>query len=183
MSKIEPIEKQDGEELVPHDDAAIGRALKVSLVIILFGVAVACGVTFWMLQPPAENATKVTTGTDAKKRAPVEVALPKVKFTDITAAAGIKFNHCTGGYGEKLLPETMGSGAAFFDYDNDGDQDLLLVNSCYWPWKQPAGTEKDSPTSALFQNDGKGKFTDVTAAAGLNLTCYGMGVAVGDYNS
>src|SRR5678815_3317185 len=145
--------------------------------------AIACGVTFWMLRPPAEKTVTVTTGSDAKNRSTVEVALPKVKFTDITAEAGIKFKHCNGGYGEKLLPETMGSGAAFFDYDNDGDQDLLLINSCYWPWKRPAGTEKDTPTSALYQNDGKGKFKDVTADAGLNLTCYGMGVAIGDYNS
>ena len=183
MSKSEPVEKNEVEELVPQDDAVIGRALKMSLVIVLFGVAIACGVIFWALRPPAEKAAQVTIAPGAEKRAAAIAELPKVKFTDITAEAGIKFKHCNGGYGEKLLPETMGSGAAFFDYDNDGDQDLLLINSNYWTWKRPPGTEKDAPTSALYQNDGKGKFTDVTKDAGLALDCYGMGVAIGDYNS
>lgn len=183
MSKSQQLEKEDGEELVAHDDAAIGRALKISLVIILLSVAVACGVIFWISRPDAPPTAVVSKPVGVAPRTAANVALPEVKFTDITADAGIKFKHCTGGYGEKLLPETMGSGAAFFDYDNDGDQDLLLVNSCYWPWKRPAGTDKDTPTSALYQNDGKGKFTDVTQEAGLALTCYGMGVAVGDYDS
>ncbi len=183
MSKSEPAGKPDTEELVPHDDAAIGRALKISLVIILFAVAIASGVIFWISRPSSEKAPVAIIPKHDDKLREMVASLPKVKFTDITAEAGINFKHCTGGYGEKLLPETMGSGAAFFDYDNDGDQDLLLVNSCYWPWKRPAGSEKETPTAALYQNDGKGKFTDVTKAAGLELTCYGMGIAIGDYNS
>ncbi|MCE9525134.1 MAG: CRTAC1 family protein [Planctomycetales bacterium] len=183
MSKLEQPEKYESEELVAQDDAVIGRALKVSLVIILFGVAIACGVIFWISRPETPEAPVIPKLGVVKPRKESDGVMPEVKFTDITSAAGIKFKHCTGGYGEKLLPETMGSGAAFFDYDNDGDQDLLLVNSCYWPWKRPKGTEKDIPTSALYQNDGKGKFTDVTKEAGLDLTCYGMGVAVGDYDS
>src|SRR5690349_17926861 len=58
---------------------------------------------------------------------------PLAKFTDITAAAGITFSHVNGAYGDKLLPETMGGGVAFFDFDNDGHPDLLFINSCYWP--------------------------------------------------
>ncbi|MGI8978605.1 MAG: CRTAC1 family protein [Pirellulaceae bacterium] len=183
MSKPQQVEEYEGEELVAHDDAVIGRALKISLVIILFAVAIASGVIFWIFRPPPEQELVVTKAPGASPRTLASVDLPEVKFTDITSQAGIKFKHATGGYGEKLLPETMGSGAAFFDYDNDGDQDLLLINSRYWPWKRPAGKEKDSPTSALYQNDGKGKFTDVTTAAGLDLNCYGMGVAIGDYDS
>lgn len=183
MSKSQSLDKEDGEELVAQDDAAIGQALKISLVVILFAVAIACGVIFWISRPATPPAPIVAQQVGVKKRHTSDAPIPEVKFTDVTAEAGIKFKHCTGGYGEKLLPETMGSGVAFFDYDNDGDQDLLLVNSCYWPWKRPAGTEKDSPTSALYQNDGKGKFTDVTQEAGLTLNCYGMGVAVGDYDS
>ena len=182
MSNPSKIEKDDGEELVAQDDAVIGRALKISLVVILFAVAIASGVIFWVSRPETTPAPKVSKELEVKTRQS-EAAIPQVTFTDITSKAGIKFKHCTGGYGEKLLPETMGSGTAFFDYDNDGDADLLLVNSCYWPWKRPAGTEKETPTSALYKNDGKGNFTDVTKEAGLDLTCYGMGVAVGDYDS
>ncbi len=174
---------ENEEELVANDDAAIGKALRVSLVVILLLVAVVSGlVIFWNLPEP-KVVVKPGETKGPEKRTTNVVALPEVKFTDITAPAGIDFKHCTGGYGEKLLPETMGSGAAFFDYDNDGDQDLLLVNSCYWPWKRPEGKEDDTPTTALYQNDGKGNFTDVSKAAGLDLTSYGMGVAVGDYNS
>lgn len=182
MTQTELLDDNE-EELVAHDDSAIGRALKISLVVILFSVAAVSGVIFWMNRPPARQSVVVSHAPKAQKRQAKEVAFPSVTWTDVTSSAGIKFRHSTGGYGEKLLPETMGSGAAFFDYDNDGDQDLLLVNSSYWPWKRPAGAEKDPPTSALYQNDGKGNFTDVSKEAGLDLSCYGMGVAVGDYDS
>ncbi len=87
--------------------------------------------------------------------------------------------HETGATGEKLLPESMGGGAAFFDYDADGDADLLLVSGSTWPHaKGPA-----KGASALYQNDGKGHFRDVTAEAGLKTGFYGMGAAVGDYDA
>src|SRR5205085_8636872 len=91
-----------------------------------------------------------------------------------------KFVHFNGATGEKLLPETMGSGCAFFDFDNDGDQDVLFVNGAPWPWSKPSS--KPAPTLALFRNDGKGEFEDATAGSGLEITCYGMGVACGDYD-
>jgi len=106
--------------------------------------------------------------------------LPTVKFVDVTDVSGIKFVHVSGATGEKLLPETMGGGAAFLDYDGDGDPDLLLVNSDHWPGADP---KPDTPTQALYRNDGKGHFEDVTKAAGLGLTFYGMGVAVGDVDN
>ena len=86
-----------------------------------------------------------------------------------------------GAYGERLLPETMGGGVAFLDYDRDGDQDLLLINSTYWPGHEPA--DQPAPTSALYRNDGKGKFENVTADSGLGIDVYGQGVAVGDYDN
>ncbi|AMV38523.1 CRTAC1 family protein [Planctomyces sp. SH-PL62] len=106
-------------------------------------------------------------------------SLPTVKFVDVTKESGVDFTHFNGARGEKLLPETMGSGAAFLDYDGDGDQDLLLVNSSPWP-----GDQADpAPTQRLYRNDGRGKFEDVTRVSGLDKTFYGQGVAVGDYDN
>jgi enediyne biosynthesis protein E4 len=102
--------------------------------------------------------------------------LPTVKFVDITKASGIDFVHENAAQGEKLLPETMGSGVAFLDFDGDGDQDLFLVNSMPWPGKPQKGTVGNR----LYRNDGKGNFNDVTEASGLSRTLFGMGVAVGD---
>ena len=73
----------------------------------------------------------------------------------------------------------MGSGVAFLDYDGDGDPDLFFVNSSPWPGHEV----KPPPTQALYRNDGKGHFDDVTKAAGLDKTFYGQGVAVGDYDN
>jgi hypothetical protein len=103
------------------------------------------------------------------------------KFTDITSQAGITFVHNNGAFGDKLLPETMGGGVAFFDFDNDGYQDLLFINSTYWPEHIPAG--KQPTPMALYRNDGRGHFIDVTANSGLDVSFYGMGVAVGDYDN
>ncbi len=107
------------------------------------------------------------------------LAPPELRFTDITRAAGINFVHETGAYGDRLLPETMGGGVAFLDYDNDGHQDLLLINSDYWSWRED---KSPPPQMRLYHNQGDGVFEDVTTAVGLDLTLYGMGVAVGDYD-
>jgi len=100
------------------------------------------------------------------------------KFTDVTGAAGLQFHHNSGAYGGKLLPETLGSGCAFLDYDADGWQDILLVNGMDW-----AGHKRERSTLRLYRNNRNGTFTDVTRNAGLDLEMYGMGVAVGDYNN
>jgi enediyne biosynthesis protein E4 len=105
--------------------------------------------------------------------------VPDVKYVEITKEAGITFKHVNAAKGEKLLPETMGSGAAFFDYDGDGDADLLLINSTTWPESKV----EPAPTQALYRNDGKGHFDDVTKEAKLDQTFFGMGVAVGDYDN
>ena len=105
--------------------------------------------------------------------------VPDVRFVEITKEAGLVFRHVNAAKGEKLLPETMGAGAAFFDYDGDGDPDLFLVNSTHWP-DAPADTP---PRQALYRNDGKGHFEDVTKEAGLDKTFFGMGVAVGDFDN
>ncbi|HXW18333.1 MAG TPA: CRTAC1 family protein [Candidatus Acidoferrales bacterium] len=103
---------------------------------------------------------------------------PAIQFEDITRAAGIHFTHDNGAYGRKFLPEAMGSGVAFIDYDNDGWQDIFFVNSADWPDHR---THAAHP--ALYHNNHDGTFTDVTVKAGLDVEMYGMGVAVGDYNN
>jgi hypothetical protein len=103
---------------------------------------------------------------------------PGFHLTNVTAAAGIQFQHNSGAYGGKLLPETLGSGCAFLDYDRDGWQDILLVNGMDWP-----GHSKQRSTLKLYRNNHNGTFSDVTKAAGLDVELYGMGVAVGDYNN
>ena len=103
---------------------------------------------------------------------------PDILFVECTEEAGIRFQHVNGAAGEKLLPETMGGGCAFFDMDADGDQDLLFVNSMPWPWSGGGA----APTHALYANDGSGKFTDVTAGSGLDFASYGMGVAAGEFD-
>ena len=102
-----------------------------------------------------------------------------VHFTEISHEAGIDFQHINGGRGRKLMPETVGSGVAFFDYDNDGKVDILIMNSTTWPGDpSPIKT-----TPKLYHNLGNAKFEDVTEKSGLAFTTYGMGVAVGDYDN
>ena len=100
------------------------------------------------------------------------------RLVDVTAAAGLQFRHNNGAYGGKLLPETLGSGCAFLDYDADGWQDILLVNGMDWP-----GHKRQRSTLRLYRNNRNGTFTDVTRAAGLDVELYGMGVAAGDFNN
>ena len=101
-----------------------------------------------------------------------------IQFVDVTAQSGISFKHNSGAFGKKYLPETMGSGACFIDYDNDGWQDIFLVNSMDWPDHK---THKSYP--ALYHNNQDGTFTDVTREAGLAIEVYGMGCAIGDYDN
>jgi enediyne biosynthesis protein E4 len=109
--------------------------------------------------------------------AAVSAAPGGVTFTDVTAAAGVRFTHNSGRAGKKYLPETLGSGGAFFDADGDGWPDLFLVNGRNWT---PGGKRT---LSALYRNTGKGTFVDITAGSGLDVEMYGMGVAAGDYDN
>ena len=103
---------------------------------------------------------------------------PSFLLQDVTRQAGIHFRHNSGAYGGKLLPETLGSGCAFVDYDADGYPDILLVNSMDWP-----GHQRNRSALQLYKNNRNGSFSDVTRAAGLDIELYGMGVAVADYNN
>jgi len=110
--------------------------------------------------------------------APAEKSAPGTRFRDITQSAGIRFVHNTGAFGKKYLPETMGPGVAFIDYDGDGWQDIFLVNGMDWP-----GHLRQHSTPKLYRNNHDGTFTDVTVRAGLAVELYGLGVAVGDYDN
>jgi uncharacterized protein YndB with AHSA1/START domain len=98
-------------------------------------------------------------------------------FTDVTAQAGIHFTHNSGRAGKKYLPETLGSGCAFFDADGDGWPDILLVNGKDW------APGKRKSLAALYRNNHNGTFTDITAGSGLDVEMYGMGVAIADYDN
>jgi len=115
---------------------------------------------------------------------PLAILLPafasaQPEFVEITEEAGIAFIHENGAFGEKYLPETMGSGVAFFDMDGDGDQDLLFVNSRRWPSERTG----PPPVAGLYRNLGNGRFEDATAGSGLDEPLYGIGVAIADYDA
>ncbi len=105
-------------------------------------------------------------------------AASPVTFRDVTQQSGIRFVHNDGAFGKKFLPETLGPGVAFIDYDNDGWPDIFLVNGMDWP-----GHVQKHTTPKLYHNNHDGTFTDVTHKAGLDVEMYGMGVAVGDYDN
>ena len=109
----------------------------------------------------------------------VEMKVPDVSFIDVSEQANIRFQHYNGARGKKYMPETVGSGVAFLDYDNDGKLDILFMNSTDWP----NSTHPVPHYPKLYHNDGNGVFTDVTEKAGLKIDIYGMGVAVGDYDN
>jgi enediyne biosynthesis protein E4 len=104
-------------------------------------------------------------------------------FTDVTGTAGIRFKHNSGAAGKKFLPETMGSGVAFLDVDNDGWQDLLFVQSMNWRAGGGAPKQANPSYPALYRNNQNGTFTDVTKTAGLAIEMYGLGVAAADYDN
>jgi enediyne biosynthesis protein E4 len=137
------------------------RGAKTDLAVLTLAVA--------LLLAPARAGSRAAAADDN----PV--------FTDVTSPAGIRFRHTSGAFGRKYLPETMGSGAAFLDADGDGWPDILFVNSKSWPGR-PAPAANAS-RHALYRNNRDGTFTDITAASGLGVEMYGLGVAAADYDN
>jgi enediyne biosynthesis protein E4 len=176
MSKSDS--NDEPSELV--DDTIVGKAVRMSLVAV--GVAVFLGgIVMTMNRKPPEKIQQAEQQSPMPElREMPSVAIPYMPFTDVTTAAGIDFVHTNGAAGEKLLPETMGGGGAFFDLDGDGDQDILCVNSCDWPWTADGDR---AATPGLFANDGTGQFSNITAGSGLDVTLFGNGVACGDYDN
>ncbi|MEN8150485.1 MAG: CRTAC1 family protein [Planctomycetota bacterium] len=162
---------------MPRGEQVIGRAFRRSLVVIA-AIAIA-GVAAFLLSRDS-GSSEETREKDAGEIAglpELDVVIPRVRFTDVTEAAGVDFVHRNGATGEKLLPETMAGGVAFIDHDSDGDPDLLFVSGTAWD-----GTGRGS-SLRLYENDGRGRFTDVTGPAGLDASLYGMGVAAGDVDN
>jgi len=144
--------------------------LKSKVAGIFLTAALASAAFVPGLKPAATSAGAV--------KVPSSDSSGTIHFEDITRKAGINFTHYTGAFGKKYLPETMGPGCAFIDYDNDGLPDILLINGRDFP-----SHKARRATPKLYHNNGNGTFTDVTAKAGLDLEIYGMGVAVGDYDN
>lgn len=139
-----------------------GRKISCALLVVAI---------LWMGSFPGLSRSAVAS-SPARSAGPIE-------FRDMTKQAGILFKHNSGAFGKKYLPETMGSGVCVLDYDNDGWQDILFVNSMDWPGHK--GGAKSYP--ALYHNNKDGTFTDVTREAGLAMESYGLGCAVADYDN
>jgi hypothetical protein len=177
------LRSEDGD-LVPADDTIIGWVFRWSLAVIAVAALLLGAILFLAREDPVVEPIVERDPVQAPRELDqTRAEMPSVVFADVTQSAGIDFVHENGAVGDKLLPETMGSGVAFLDYDGDGDQDLLFVNSSHWPGSaESSATMALFPTMALFQNDGSGSFTNVTAGSGLDVSFYGQGVAVGDYD-
>ncbi|MGF1613586.1 MAG: CRTAC1 family protein [Gammaproteobacteria bacterium] len=166
----------------PGNDAIIGKAFRWSLAVVLVSLLVILTTLYFVRSPPPELPTVNDASIQAPQiPQPIPVQPPTVTFTDITEAAGIDFVHVNGAEGQKLLPETMGGGVAFLDYDNDGHPDLLFINS--GPWNASLHPNSQHSIAELYRNDGTGQFQNVTRASGLAVAGYGMGVAIGDYDN
>lgn len=171
-------ENEELEEI--RDDKIVGDALRWSLFGFAVIAIIAIPIIYILTRPAPQEPVVESEAPQIGVRNTADVKLPDVPFVEITEAAGLDFRHENGASGLKLLPETMGGGCAFFDFDNDGDQDLLFVNSQKWPGDAAAS---EQATMQLYKNDGTGKFANVTLGSGLDFTCYGMGAAIGDYDN
>src|SRR5262245_10721047 len=164
---------------------AMLRSLRLYLLfVLLLSPLLGCGNSRPAEQNSSAETKKDEPGEEAASQAqaspPAEAPRYSgpITFTDATAQAGIQFKHNNGAFGKKYLPETLGSGCAFIDFDNDGWQDILLINSTNWP-----GHPGPKSYSALYHNNKNGTFTDVTREAGLAVEMYGLGVSAADFDN
>ncbi len=175
----EQIDPEHRDEDV-ENDAVIGRAFRASLLVFVFLAIPVIGLLIYLNIEKAKGKSTEVEVSLPTERVSNERPIPALPLVNVTAESGVDFVHSTGRYGDKLLPETMGSGVAVLDYNNDGHLDLMLVNSSHWPWDE----SNQQPTPCrLFAGDGQFRFRDVSAEAGIDFTLYGMGVAVGDYDN
>ncbi|EMI58359.1 CRTAC1 family protein [Rhodopirellula sallentina] len=163
-----------------ENDAVIGTALRKSLMLF---VAVAIPVFAFFIYRNINRERQYSVETEVtlpEVRETGGTLIPSLTMTEVSQQSGIDFVHQSGRCGDRLLPETMGSGVAVLDFNNDENLDILFVNSCYWPWDDRHETK--TPCK-LYAGNGNLQFTDVSEEAGLNDNIYGMGVAVADYDN
>ena len=178
---IDPdLEATPDEDLVPEDDRVIGTAFRWSLGVALVLAVLAVSIALLLGREGA-----VEEAVDIETVAPTEVTRraepPTVQFSDVTEASGIDYSHFTGATGEKLLPEAMGGGGGFVDYDQDGLPDIIFIGGTSWPHDPPAA---HPPSVVVYRNLGGGRFENVTTAVNLAGTdFYGMGLATADYDA
>ena len=167
-----------------QNDAVIEQALRKSLMVFIVAMLPVMGFLIYLIAT-RESEESVEVKVEGPKLRETAIKLPDIPLIDFTTTAfggeNSGFTHRSGRYGDKLLPETMGSGVAVFDYNNDGHQDLLFVNSMDWPFAPDRGDHSQPPaTCRLYEGDGKGNFKDVSKETGLDISLYGMGIAIGD---
>ena len=170
----------DTDEFEIRDDAIIGKAFMWSLLV--FGCLVVLGLAIWAVVALQGEPEEIVIEKDLVAPAPLVAdvsLLPAVQFTDVTEASGLVVAHVSGATGEKLLPETMGGGAAFVDLDGDGDQDLLLGSGAWWP---DDSTDHGETATRGYINDGAGQFDADGGRWDIGHGVYGTGLAVGDWD-
>ncbi len=159
------------------NDQVIADFFKTSMKVLVL-ITIIISVLFFYFNHKNKN----TVVDEKKYQEPTKftkaISPPTTNFVEQARLRGIDFMHSNGATGEKMLPETMGAGVAFIDFDNDGDEDILFANGTNWDWD-----EKIDSTQKMYANDGKGFFTDVTQSLGLDGTFYATGIAIGDINS
>jgi len=181
MNAAKPKQTNDsGTDEEMRDDAIIGKAMfwsaAIFFPILLIGVVIAVVLN----QKPVETVEdKSKESVISMLRDTQSIEIPRIHWVDATSQAGLNFVHCNGVSDSKLLPETMGGGVTCLDFDQDGDTDIFFTNSCYWDPKENA---EKRPTCVLYSNQGDGTFVDVTQSMNLNITGFGMGAAVGDFD-
>ncbi len=168
---------------VTQRDQRVGRAMRRSALAILVLASLVVAGVVWLSWPTAEGDVREAKLALPELRSTPRSKAPSVAWVEMTREAGITFHHQNGAKGEKLLPETMGSGCALFDYDGDGDADILFVNSRRWTFGEETDQPQGDARMALYRNDGGWHFEDVTTEMGLDTPLYGMGVAAGDMDN
>ncbi|MFK7955549.1 MAG: CRTAC1 family protein [Lysobacterales bacterium] len=168
------------DENAPNDDAVVGIWFRRSALLALGLIIVLAGAWWWVSEPDADDSAP-----DASTQVPQTTLagqsvrpIPEFRFLQESLERGLDFQFENGAYGERYLPETMVGGVGLFDFDSDGDLDILLAGGNRWSF-DPKGARLDQ-TVGLFANQGDGQFIRVDRDLGLVTDAYVMGMAFGD---